>query len=421
MANQFLDAVEYAKAFLILLKNQLVMGKLVTGEFRDQVTDENGLSINIKRPPRFIANDGATLNAQDIVTGSTNVVVDQYKNVHVRVGDLESVQSFNDLMRNETIQSAASELAHTIDGSLQVALQDFYSSVGTVGLDIASPIQFNAVHTRLMNQAVPNENLYSVVSFADGAAIRGNLQASDIQGINRMALERVRIPIISEVDLFASNNLRAVTAGTRAQTGASLVNGANQNVNYADTKDTNTQTLAIDGLTSGQTISKGEVFTIAGVFAINPRSRVVLPYLQQFVVMADATASGAGEVDLTISPPIVVANTGTGDNQDINTQFANVSAAPADNAAISYEQAPGNTSTVRAAFHRRSISLVSARLQMPFTGEASFVTDPETGIGIRYWRGSDISTGQHIHRWDTIYGVQNIQPLLGARVSGTTP
>lgn len=425
MANVFLDATEYAKAFLILLKNQLVMGRLVTGEFRDEVTDENGLSINIKRPPRFIANDGASLQEQDIVTGSTSVTVDEYKNVHVGVGDLESVQSFNDLMRNETVMSAASELAHTIDASIMTELQGFYSSVGTPNLAIASPIQFNNVHTRLMDQAVPNENLHSVVSFTDGAAIRGNLQATDIQGINRSALERVRIPMISEIDLYASNNLRSVTSGTRLQNTGPAVNGASQNVNYADTKDTNVQTLNVDGLGANATVRSGETFTIAGVNMINPRSRQAVVdaagnnVLQQFVVTADATADGTGAAALTISPPMVVANTGTGDNQDINTQFQNVSAAPADNAALSFTLAPSSTEQVRAAFHRRAISLVSARLQMPFTGEASFVSDPETGIGIRYWRGSDISTGRHIHRWDTIYGVENIQPTLGARVSGT--
>jgi hypothetical protein len=30
------------------------MGRLVDGQFKDQVTDENGLTVNVKRPPRFI-------------------------------------------------------------------------------------------------------------------------------------------------------------------------------------------------------------------------------------------------------------------------------------------------------------------------------------------------------------------------------
>ncbi len=418
MANQFLDAVEYSRAFLVLLKNQLVGGKLVTGQFKDEVTDENGLEINIKRPPRFIANDGAALATQDIVTGRTNVLVDQYKNVHVGVGDLESVQSFNDLMQNETLKSAASELAHTIDGSVLDAMKMFHSSVGNPGTVIASPQQFNNVHTRLMDQSVPNESLNSIVGFDDGAAIRGTLVGGDIQTVNREALNRVRIPIISEIDLYASNNLRTVTSGTRLQDTGPAVNGASQNVNYRDVANTYEQTLNVDGLGANATVFAGEIFTIAGVFAINPRSRQVLPYLQQFVVVNDATADGTGAVQLTVSIPMIVPGTTDGISTVANTAFGTVSAAPADNAAITFYTAPGTTEFVRASFHPRAISLVSARLQMPFTGEASFVTDPETGISIRYWRGSDINTGQHIHRWDTIYGVKNIQPSLGARVNG---
>ena len=105
--------------------------------------------------------------------------------------------------------------------------------------------------------------------------------------------------------------------------------------------------------------------------------------------------------------------------------FQTVNAAPADDALITFATAPSIAggaqviTPVRAAFHKRAISLVSARLRMPFTGTASFVSDPDTGIGIRYWRGSDITTGQHIHRWDMIYGVQALQRELGARVNGT--
>jgi hypothetical protein len=70
VANQFLNAQEYANTMLMLLKNHLVFGRLVDGQFKDQVTDENGLVINVKRPPRFIATSGASLQAQDLVTGT---------------------------------------------------------------------------------------------------------------------------------------------------------------------------------------------------------------------------------------------------------------------------------------------------------------------------------------------------------------
>ena len=53
MANQFLNEQVYANVMLLLVKNNLVMGKLVDTKFTNQVTDKNGLKISVKRPPRF--------------------------------------------------------------------------------------------------------------------------------------------------------------------------------------------------------------------------------------------------------------------------------------------------------------------------------------------------------------------------------
>lgn len=421
MANQFLDATEYANVMLLLLKNQLVMGRLVDGQFRDQVTDENGLSINVKRPPRFVAQSGAALAEQDIVTGSENVDVDQYKNVHVGVGDLEYVQSYNELMRTSVMQSAASELAQDVDQFLARKFLDFFSWVGTPGDTIGSPQEFNPAHTRLMQQSAPNADLSGVVEFADGEQIRGSLIGGDINQVNRNALERTRIPILSEIDLYASQNVPTLTTGTRTN---GAIAGADQNVNYRDVKDNArmSQTLDIDGVGNGATISKGEVFTIANVEALNPRTRESVGRLQEFTVLEDATADGTGAVTLTISPAIIVPNTDddttSGVNTITNTAFATVNSVPANDAVVTWKGSAETSYRIRAAFHRRAISLVSARLAQPFTGESSFVQDEETGIGIRYWRGSDIQTGKHIHRWDMIYGAEVMDNYLGTRIDG---
>lgn len=417
--NAFLDATEYSKTMLLLLKNHLVAGRLVTGIFKNEVTDENGLTVNIKRSPMFVAQDGEALKLQSVISGSTPVKVDQYKNVHIDVGDLEYVQSFNQLLNSATLKSAASELAHTIDGAIHEIFPEFASSVGTPGTVIGSPQEFNKVHTRLMDAAVANSDIKSVISFEDAELIRGNLIGTNIDAVNRTALERTRVPILSEIDLFATNNIRSITAGTRTD---GAMNGANQNSNYRDVKDLNVQDIAVDGLGINGTVTKGDIFTIAGVFAVNPRSRQKLTYLKQFVVMADATADGAGALAaMSISPPIIAAVTdGIGANPTlVNTAFQTVDSIPADNAVIAWTTAAGAITPIRVAFQPRAISLVSAKLITPFSDTSSFISDPQTGIGIRYWRGSDITTGRHIHRWDVIFGVQAIQRELGARVNGT--
>ena len=425
MANAFLNAQEYANVMLLLLKNQLVTGKLVDTRFTNQVTDENGLKISIKRPPQFIdkkSGTSAALALQDIIVGKVDVEVNQYSKVHIGIGDIEYVQSYNELMRNETMKSAASTLAHSVDAFLQDKLLGFNSWVGTPGQDIHSSLEFNPVHTRLMANGVPNSDLNATVDFVDGEKIRGAMLGMFLPGdMNRSALEKVRIPIISEIDLYATQQGPVLTTGTRAASGASVINGAAQNVNYRAVKDTLAQTLNIDGLTAAHTVKAGEVFTIANVYAYDPRRGQTLPFLQQFTVNADAVANGSGEIALSISPAIIVTGTNDGTSTDANTAFATVNAAPADGAAIVWMGAASTPFKIRAAWHKRAIALVSAKLQSPFTGVYSFANDPVTGISIRYWRGSDISTGQHVHRWDMIYGASNTDPRLGARINGVAP
>ncbi len=436
MANQFLNAQEYANVMLLLLKNQLVFGKLVDGQFKDQVTDENGLKISVKRPPRFVDKKNglsAALALQDILTGSAFVSVDQYSKVHVSVGDIEYIQSYNALMQNETMKSAASTLARSIDMHIARQTLKFNSWVaggapGTPGVNailgtsaINNQSVLQAAHTRLMDNGVPNVDLNGVINFTDNEVVSGALTSAFLPAdVNRPALERQRLPIVGNIDWYATQQIPAFTAGTRVQgdgsTTGAQVNGANQNVNYRTVKDTNSQNLIIDGATT-TTFKAGDVFTIAGVYAWDWRANQILPQLQQFTVLEDVTAA-AGAATLKISPPIIVQGSNDGTSTDANTAFATVSAAPADNAYIQFVGAASSVLRVRSAFHKRAIALVSARLHMPFTGVASFATDPQTGIAIRYWRGSDISTGAHIHRWDAVYGAEVLDPFLGTRIAG---
>lgn len=454
MTNQFLNAQEYANVMLLLLKNNLVYGRLVDGQFKDQVTDENGLTINVKRPPRFIdKKDGtAALSTQDIVTGTAPVSVDQYSKVHISVGDIEYVSSFNALMKNETMKSAASTLANSVDSFIAGQTKKFFSWVaggapGTGGVNasadhiITNAAQFNGGFTRLMKQGVPSTDLSAVLNYDDAEAITGSLTSAFLPSdINKPALERLRIPVpLANINPYATQQTPVLTTGTRTQgDGASTggaINTANQNVNYRDVKGSAgtigmRQNLVLKTVGNNATIKLGEVFTIQNVFSWDWRANgglgQVNTHLQQFTIVDDGThstgytADGSGNVTVRIQPAIIVQGTidATG-SADTNTAFATVDSIPAANSFIKWVGAASANLSVRTAFHKRAISLVSARLQMPFTGVASYAVDPDTGIAIRYWRGSDIVTGAHIHRWDMLYGAEVMDSFLGTRICGS--
>jgi hypothetical protein len=295
------------------------------------------------------------------------------------------------------------------------------------------------VHTRLMENGVPNSDLNAVLTFADAEEIRGSLIGGNIQGTNKTALERTRIPMLSEIDAYATQQIYALTVGTRVASATSLIDNGTLSVNYRDVKALSPvpyQTLHIDGQAMGVTFKVGEKLTIADVNAWDWRNNVALPYLQQFTIIGGAsTASGTvaagsapgtvitadanGDTDLYISPPLIVSGSSDGVSTAGNTAFATVDAAAVDGAAVTHLGAASTTHRLRSAFHKDAITMVSAKLHAPFSDTSSFATDKETGISIRYWRGSDISTGAHVHRWDMMFGAALTDPFLGCHVSGT--
>lgn len=423
MANGFLNAQTYSNALMLLLKNSLVWGRLVDGQFKNEVTDENGLTTSVKAPPHFIAQDGPTLQAQRMLVGSRTVQVDKYKNVHISIGDLEYVQSFNDLMKNSSMQSSASALAHAIDADIAAKALEFPSAVFTnYGANIKTSADVNKAHTQLMAQGVPNEQLRGVLAFVDSENIANQLTASNIQGENRSALEdaRVQTPMRS-IEFYATQMLPSYTNGTHTMSAGPLVKGANQNVNYKDVKTAMTQTFILDGLGNSKTVVAGESFTIAGVYEYDWRQQKKLANLQRFAVIVGGTTDVAnGSITITVAPAMIVPGTTDGTDTIANSAFATIDSVPADDAAITFDGVLSTTYSPRVAFHKRAIALVSAKLQRPFNGEVAFTTDKNTGITVRYWRGSDISTGIHAHRWDCIYGVVNADRRLGVRIFGTT-
>lgn len=435
VVNQFLNAQEYANSMLLLVKNYLRMGKLVEKKFLPDVTDENGLTISVKRPPRFIKTSGSTFQPQDIVVGSTSIAVDQYDNVHLNITDLQYVQSMNQLMKSQIMMSAASTLSQGVDTFLQTKLKTFNNWVnapaaaGAVDLPLSTPQQFIPVRTRMGNLAVPEVNQSAVFSLEDNAGIEGSLIDKYMTDVAKTALVQGQIPNqLIGINSYKTQNLGIIQTGTRLSSGGAQVNGATQYVNYENVKSTMQQSLLMKNLVNAQTIAAGEVFTITGVFAVNPRQTSsdgtnirVLNYLAQFTVVNPVTVVGT-TATVVITPPIIVPNTdAVGAVQEVkwvNTAFATASAIPADSAPIVWAGAPSSQFTVRAAWHKSALQLVGAQLIRPFNGEVAFATDPESGLSIRYWRGSDFQTATHGHRWDMIYGATNVDPLLGTRFSG---
>lgn len=421
MANNLLTPKVYANTMLALLVNELVMGKLVTTKFKNEFK-KVGQTVKVKRPPEFIIRDGAVAQVQGVTEGEIDVTMDKQRGVDLEFTSLEDTLTVTDLLQSEIMKSSAATIAQNIDMELMLSTLEFPSWVGTPGEKINSATDFFAMPQRLDELAVPGTSRAGVLSPADNWALAGAFTGLYAQrDIATDALERARIPLIGNVQPYMTQNVVNLVTGTRAAAGASQVNGANQDVAYTaiNTNDYK-QTLLVKGLTAGHTISVGEVFGIQGVNWVNPRSKQDLGIVAQFVVLPGTdgtggyvastnnyTADGAGHVTLTIANPIIL--TGA---------YQTVTASPADSAPITWMGTASTAYRQNATFHKSSISLVFAKLTDPFTGQASFASDPETGVTIRYWRTSDGTNDTHLHRWDVLFGVDNVDRRLGTRGSG---
>lgn len=413
MANTIITPTIIAREALMQLENNLVMGNNVHREYRREFV-KVGDTVNIRKPVLFEVTDGATRVNQDVEEANTSIVINSRK--HVSWGfttqDLTlSIEEFS--MRY--IQPAAIALANKVDRDLCSLYDDVASWVGTPGQDINSFSDFALAPRRLDEQAVPTNPRVGVMSPADNWAMIGNLTGLQIERPAESAYRRGLLGDVAGFSISMDQNIRTHTTGTFTTGSTPLVNGANQNVTYAAAnKITNSQTLITDGwANSTLCLRAGDVITLAGVNAVNPvpgQSDVGKDdqgRLQQFVVLNDGTSDGSGNLTITISPPIIT-----------DGPYQTVTAAPANNAAITPAGTEATGYRQNLAFHPNAFALVTVPLELP-DGASFKARETRNGLSMRVIKSYDVDNDEDIIRLDILYGVKTLRQELATRVSGT--
>jgi hypothetical protein len=124
--------------------------------------------------------------------------------------------------------------------------------------------------------------------------------------------------------------------------------------------------------------------------------------LQQFVVTADF-AGGAG--DIAVSPALISSGA---------TQ--NVSALPADNAAITIAGTASTNYGQSLLFHPDAFAFATADLVMP-SGVDFARREVLDGVSMRVVRQYDINSDRFPTRIDVLYGFKTLRPQLACRLA----
>jgi P22 coat protein - gene protein 5 len=409
MANALITPSVIAKEALAQLENNLVMGNSVHREYKKDFV-KVGASVSIRKPVKFYTADGAARVNQDVEEANTSLVVDQRKHVSWKFSSEDLTLTIEDYSERY-IKPAAITLAQTIDARGYDLYRDVWNLVGTPGTTPGSYGEVSPVAQRLDEMAVPADRRYLALNPAAHYRIAGDQVGLQNPSMVKTAYQQAQIGRIAALDAFSAQNVKSHMVGTHG--GAPLVDGANQDVTYAAAKTTNAQTLATDGWPATTAVLKaGDVFTIAGVYAVNPvpgegaSGKTVLPFLQQFVVRDDVSSDGSGSATLTISPAIIVSG-----------PYQSVDAAPADNAAITVVGTAATAYPQNLGFHRNAFALVTCPLEMP-DGATWKARESHNGLSIRVVKDYDIATDDDIIRLDVLYGWKAIYPELACRLTG---
>ena len=168
-------------------------------------------------------------------------------------------------------------------------------------------------------------------------------------------------------------------------------------------------TLGVDGVATGATIKAGTVFTISGVNAVHPQTKVDLGYLQQFVVTADAAENGSNQATLSISPSIYYTTTDSRQN---------VSAAPVDETgALVFVGSASTTYTNNIAYHKDAFRMVSVPLVLPERAEYA-AQYTYKGITVAIVRDWDQLKRRMITRVDFLGGFAPVRPEWACKMIG---
>jgi hypothetical protein len=410
MANKLITPSVIAKEALMQMENNLVFANRVHREYKKEFV-KVGDSVSIRRPVKFYAADGATLQKQDVEEGNVSIKVDQRKHVGWEFNTKDLTLSVEEYSKRY-IEPACITLAQVLDQAVAGQYFKFWNLVGTPGTTPSSFAHLGAAAQRMDEMAVPSKPRAAVMNPAAGWSLAGGQTALYMSDVAKSAYREGTIGDIAGFDTFRSQNVKNHIVGTKAGTPA--VNGGTQGVTYQANGGANKQTLITDGWTaSSAVLKKGDVFTINGVYAVNPvpgegaTGKQQMPYLQQFTVLADATADGSGNATLQIAPAIIA----SGAQQT-------VSAAPADNAPITVVTGTAGTAYPQnLAFARNAIALVNVPLIMP-DGASFKAQESHDGLSIRVVKDYDITNDVEIIRLDIMFGVETIYPDLGVRITG---
>ena len=403
MANSLLTIDMITRKSLEILENNLVLSRNVNKEYDDSFAAEGakiGSTLRIRLPDRALVTDGAALQVQDDNEQYTTLSVSSQKHIGINFTTAELTMQLDDFAER-VLKPRISQLASSVDADLATSYKSIFSSVGTPGTTPASSLVLLQAGQKLNEYASPLSPRYATVNPAANAGLVEGMKGffnptgtissqfkSGMMGENVLGFDEVNMSQSIATHTVGSLPTSPIVSSSTPPT----TQGA--------------ATLDITYSSATRTIKQGDIFTIAGVFTVNPQTRQSVGSLQQFVVTADQTLTSTSAT-INISPPLYTAT----------NALATVDSFPAASAVITFL---GTASTVypqNLVYHKNAITMATADLLLP-QGVDMASRQVHNGISMRIVRQYDINNDRMPCRVDVLYGFSTIRPQMACRIWG---
>lgn len=399
MANSILTIDMITRKALEILENNLCITRNVNRQYDDSFAVEGakiGSTLRIRLPDRAIVTDGAALQVQDDNEQFTTLTVSTQKHIGVNFTSAELTMQLDDFAER-VLKPRISQLASSIDADVANAYKSIGNTVGTPGTTPATSLVLLQAQQKLNENAATMSPRYATVNPAANAGLVEGLKGlfNPTDTISKQFKNGMMgTGVLGYDEINMSQSIKQHTTGTRAATGATVAA-------TVTSEGASTITLTVG---SGETLTVGDVFTVADCFAVNPQTRESTGSLFQFVALASSTTSTTATV--TVAAMYSAANA-----------LATVNVLPVSGKAVVFVGAPSSQYAQNLVYHKDAITFATADLLLP-QGVDMAARAVHNGISLRIVRQYDINNDRMPCRIDVLYGFSTIRPQMACRIWG---
>lgn len=356
-----------------------------------------GDSVRIKIPPVPQVYTGAVFAeggaADDFQEQDVNLVLDTQRHVGLQFGAKEKALDITQF-RERILRPAMQTLSSVVEADLLArAVNATPNVVGSPGSVPTAMKTYGQARSMLQHYLAPPSD--RTVVFSSDANVELVDSSKSLFHANReieRGFLRGRIGEFQGAEFYEHQSCPVHTNGNNV-TGIT-VSGASQSGSQ----------LTLGNLTNGDTITKGTVFTVAGVYAVHPLTGEPYAHLQQFVVTANFTASGAtGTID--IYPPIKAASPNK-----------TVSALPANGVGLTFVGDANKSYRQNLMFHRDAFTTAFAPLPVLASCEGYTARLPN-GVSVRVMTFGDGINDLERTRVDVLFGFVAVRGRHACRIT----